>query len=623
MADYDQAYDLIIVGRGTAAAAFANTLDFETMFYWRDKPEDSQVLVIGDLDAWKGARGETKNAPLAPNNKINQTWQMVSQYSKTVPKFARGGWEVMVDRKEYAHKNEQILQNFRNVTLIDATIESVSDNVRIIGTSRAIPGYAVWTKMGKKYWTEKLVLASGAGPHRVPPFLEKVASNNNFVMDMDRFGREVEQLHAGYRQKNQASRKMKIIVFGGNATLDSVEIARFARFDCDVTWLADADPVILGTNHQTASIALKNGVVKYSNKATDPKYPRIEWKPNSIGNDQILCQVGNETVKGDILVYGVGQDDVEATKYISGSLKSQLLPLFDNNQRFGDVHESVLGLCSKHPLGDSKRGRYDVLVVGALAQQVASKLPMCRAKDAYAEALAPMIKELQEMCLVAEHENADPNVKFLFEKNIYWYVQNSGHAIQPIVDIEQRLRAANALIVNTVENKAKKRLYNRLTSLCTLILNLIKVYVHFGAIEHSIKHDPKISAERKDANFWKELLNNACKDLTPSTIASPQLGSVIVTTAATNGFQPAYVGPLGDANFNLDDRTILRVFIGWNFPFVPETEAAKVIQEVMWKRRLLGFNDSFGISDIDALDIKERLAAINRKGQLEASGQSM
>ena len=89
-ADFTHIYDLIVVGRGTAAAAYLDTADFETLF---PTSKEISVLVVGEDDAWapNGPRGRSP-AVNAPNNKINQPWHMIDYFSQPIPPYAQGGW---------------------------------------------------------------------------------------------------------------------------------------------------------------------------------------------------------------------------------------------------------------------------------------------------------------------------------------------------------------------------------------------------------------------------------------------------------------------------------------------------------------------------------------------------
>jgi hypothetical protein len=198
-------YDLIVVGRGTAAAAFINTLDLDKLFPWfRDKTSKRvpRILIVGLADPWQGQRGNRKDTD-APNNKINQPMHMIAQYSDTLPTFKIGGWKAMVDRETYAHINKNIIESFKFADVLDKEVKSVDEISHVLKDNRTVHGYIVTTADDKTYVSQRIVLASGAGPHREPGFLKDALAaqtNPKVIMDMDRFGRDATTLIASYSQ---------------------------------------------------------------------------------------------------------------------------------------------------------------------------------------------------------------------------------------------------------------------------------------------------------------------------------------------------------------------------------------------------------------------------------------
>jgi hypothetical protein len=377
-------YDLIVVGRGTAAAAFVNTLDLDKIFPWfRDKASTRvpRILIVGQTDPWAGQRGQRPGTD-APNNKINQPMHMIAQYTNTLPTFKIGGWEVMVDREEYAKINKDIIENFKYADVLDKEIKSVDEISHTLKTGRTVHGFIVKTADDVTYVSQRIVLASGAGPHRIPAFLKDLVANQPdppVIMDMDRFGREATTLLARYQQyvgdksnRMDPKRPIKILIFGPNAALDSVESAGFDK--ADITWFVNTDPAILGTNHQTTSKAIldENREIRFNSE----QEVKVALKLGN-GLRQMVCHLNGVDYEGDMLIYGMGQDDVTATAYISDGIKKKLLPLFDENQSFGDMHKSVLGFYANHN-ANSK-----LIVFGALSQQIANSIPLAQSKAGY------------------------------------------------------------------------------------------------------------------------------------------------------------------------------------------------------------------------------------------------
>jgi hypothetical protein len=99
----------------------------------------------------------------------------------------------------------------------------------------------------------------------------------------------------------------------------------------------------------------------------------MEGNPQSDANVRLYPLDGKKYV-GDVLVYGLGQDDTKATAYISPSIKEKLLPLFDENQAFGEMHKSALGFYSVNNTNAK------LVVFGALSQQVANSMSSTQSK---------------------------------------------------------------------------------------------------------------------------------------------------------------------------------------------------------------------------------------------------
>jgi hypothetical protein len=621
-------YDLIIVGRGTAAAAFANSLDLSKMFPRMGEPSQARILVVGKADGWAGVRGKTENAPLAPNNKINQPPHMIAQYSSTVPKFSKGGWEVMVNRDDYARENVAILtklcnlrqapvvgpddppEHFARSKIVDAEVKQVDRYNLHVGQGVLVSGFTVATAK-KTYWAPNIVLATGGGPHRVPEFLSQPARNHpGLVLDMDRFSREVDKLKVTW-EKNHPKQRMKVLIFGGNAAIDTVELAGFEKFDFAITWLIpEGSPVTtLDTNHQQVALNLKSQVIKYSDKPGSSNI-RMQLDKTLSGLGQIQCWVGSKHLIADMVVYGLGQDDKQATKYISQNLKDELIPIFDKNQSFGEMHESVFGFCSKDYDDNNGRG---VVVIGALAQSLANTVPIARAKEGYLARLGPLINRMQDLLLNADILDDGMPIDVLFHRDVGWYGRGtvSDEVIkQPVERITNRIRKYE-------QYDGVKQTIDRLSTLGTLIINYITVCRSFDKLQKEIEQGTR-DPSRQPAKFWQNLLNNPSKAFTVSTVSSPQIGSIVSTTTSLNGHEPAYLRgqETSDVGFNQDRREILRVFIALNYPFVEDSEAVKLIEEIISSRKTN--NDKWGISDQDAIAFKQRLSVLNRAGYVKA-----
>jgi hypothetical protein len=110
-------------------------------------------------------------------------------------------------------------------------------------------------------------------------------------------------------------------------------------------------------------------------------------------------------------------------------------------------------------------------------------------------------------------------------------------------------------------------------------------------------------------------LNNALNIVTPSTVGSPQLGSIRAITAALNSFMPRYIS--SDVNFSQDDQTMLRVYVAHHYPCVEENDAARLIRDIIQARRAKSGNDHvnpWGFTEAQIKLFKSELATLHRKG---------
>lgn len=154
------------------------------------------------------------------------------------------------------------------------------------------PGYAVKAKattgLGEeKYFGHNVVLATGAGPHRPPAYVNDFNNSyygnasGNFkgrVVDMDHFSRIAQTLRTEWDRLG-ATQKLRVAICGPNASLDTVELAGFHGFQI-IRWLVpkNATPVVLGTGHQTHSSALATSAIEYDGE-NKVKIVRVNRNP--------------------------------------------------------------------------------------------------------------------------------------------------------------------------------------------------------------------------------------------------------------------------------------------------------------------------------------------------------
>jgi hypothetical protein len=104
-------YNLAILGRGSAAAYYLNTID---------QNEFPKIIVIGMDDPWDEKRGVNPYDARDPMNYINQTAQMIAHYSDTAPAYS----EDLVPRRNWSSANKRVIDQC-NVKMVKGTIQSV------------------------------------------------------------------------------------------------------------------------------------------------------------------------------------------------------------------------------------------------------------------------------------------------------------------------------------------------------------------------------------------------------------------------------------------------------------------------------------------------------------------
>jgi hypothetical protein len=342
-----QLWDLIIVGSGSGAAYYLSTVE-RAMF--------PNILVIGGADPWAEERGYNKTAAKDPVNFVNHTFQMIAHLGDIFPDFDTN----LVDRQAFAEANKAVVDTCATqvisakVTKIEEIDElAVSIKVHPKGRFRV---FQVSTDQPASHLGKKIVVATGAGQHREPDEVKGLNAPDK-IMNMDEFGRR-----AGSFKDPQ---KMTVFIQGPNAAIDSVETAKFQKFN--VKWLVKgkASPAILATPHQVyAKDALKHDKIEYPEHQRGTKGFTVELTGET---PPIKVTISGKSHLGDLFVYGMGQDPSDAMKgVVPAEFRNRLQPIYDINQRFGAAHETVVGL--KLENSDWTTG---FEVIGALATQVA------------------------------------------------------------------------------------------------------------------------------------------------------------------------------------------------------------------------------------------------------------
>lgn len=527
-------YNLAILGRGSAAAYYLSTVDLNQF---------PKIIVIGQDDPWDGQRGGNLEDLDDPANFVNQTAQMIAKYGDTVPAYSTD----LYPRTAWAKSNNYVFDKCK-VDLVKGQILKVRETKTPerykTSLNKADKCFEVTVKRSHgevEYHASKVVLATGASSHKTPPKLVEWARRYpDLFMDMDKFARD------------PSKRKGKrIIVQGPNAAVDTADTAQYN--DCTVYWLVGRSaPAILATPHQVGARAVidkSNTTGSRTIQIDQDKDPeRIEVNGNEI---KVKLTKEPSPIVVDSYVWGIGQDEKKALSFIDSALLNALEPIYDINQRHGEAWESVEGFQTK---GTSREQGFEV--IGALARQVIMNNKGLN--HTYLSQLQEVIEDLQGNIAHYSGKIPDATMDALTKKVTDIVAQSPD-----ITTLKSTLDGMRFTL-----NKDSFTWQKQTNALVALIINYAVAKLYFD------KHGVAVTDDD---------LNNALKILTPSTVGSPQLGSIRTTTAAINGFMPKYV--VSDVNFSHDDQSMLRVFIAASYPLVTEEEAQEVIRDVIGRRK--------------------------------------
>jgi hypothetical protein len=495
---------------------------------------------------------------------------MIAHFESMVPDYTSGGYGSLVRRSDFARSNKKVIDRAAT-KVVEEEVEAV-DVVKdhyVVGGLK-FTGCVVTTAGGVRYYAKRVVIAAGAGEHAAPPEVKALAGNPR-VMNMDVFANKVGDL---------AGTGGTVFLMGPNAGIDTVETALFNGFR--VVWLirGDAKPVLLGTNHQ-----------KYARNQTYVNYQGDSLKVSATANQiKVTCKTtaGKDVSEvGNYFVYAIGQALSKNVERIVAALKSRLEPVFDSDQRFGDVHESVLGF----QVEGSNRST-GIQMVGALALQVSKSVDVGVAQQAYLRRMADAIFDVQNKLV------------FGYARLMNAAVAADARAlVHPPEYVAQNYTAAE---VTAARDRLLRQLVgldktwaDRVTALAAMLANCCTAADFFR--KRAGKHNNNPTA------FWGEMLARPAAQLTSSVVQSPQLGNIRSQMVSLNSFVPAYVAD--DVNFSHDDRTVLRIYVALNYPLVSEEVAQELIGQVIAGRKDAG--GGWGYPPLAVATFKTRLQVRN------------
>lgn len=368
-------YDQIIIGSGSAAAMYLNTLRnyFKTT---QDEPMPAAILVIGMGDPWAGTRGYEKGHY---TENINQARQLFEHGTG-----ARASMDIdPVDRTEWAGTNAGIIREVSQGHSVQAEVTDVSRHLTNVN-------YVVKTT-GGIFQAKKVVIASGGGietsdreyhtvPGEVKAYKETHGANSR-IMDLDQFQNGAEGSRLG--------RGKKVAVIGENAGTDAIMEAATRNYAVkDVYWFMPntANPGTALTwdisrlnPTFTAETAGKNKGPR-GDEGCVVRTRSTALSPTGGGKVRVTHDAG--TVDVDYFVYAKGQfgggvkravstqSGMENVPFVNKGIVDKLEPVYDVNQRYTDLDN---GGAWQHVVGVQLKGTTatrGISLVGSAAVQV-------------------------------------------------------------------------------------------------------------------------------------------------------------------------------------------------------------------------------------------------------------
>jgi hypothetical protein len=615
LGDQQHPCDVIIIGRGAAAADYLLSLPRRYQSLQDEEPVPMAVLVIGELDPWAGGRGYV---PGAYAQYVNQEKAVLQRRTgKTAP--SEQGPQ---DRLAFAQETEAIIRQYAD-RVVDGTVRRVSIVPPTSHTERRV--FLVDSSAGR-FYGHRIVFATGAGIegdrghadyHMVPEEVKSAWPKGPpaGVMDLDGF----VKLSA-----NGSLAGKKVAVLGPTAGTDAVMTALTLRVPpANLYWLMRGKASTVGfANVYPGATPSEQGVMKQAMKTAEQNI--VAYEPNTLtlaggsaGRIRLRCSQVNAATRDplmgkpvakalldfevDYFVYSIGQPAANtltappvdpkaaARKILDADLINRLEPVYDVNQRQGSApweHVTAVQLEGS----DSQDG---LLIIGAAAFQVSGRLEhnflqyefdqlrtalsWWTAFNACAAAHFPELAEDRKLS-----QMLSPSVEVCLAREKAFRV-----ALR--MRIDQQMQKVRHLPSDGMTARSD-RMFKQAMHLCYLFQQRRKAaqYLFGGS-----------AAQNTDRSVQRLL--NPTRTL-PATLADCRLlAAVNANVSALNASAPRHlaektiVDPLGvgqiHANF-LEDETELRCYIAQNYPNIQEPSAQWFIRKVVAERKLLG-NRSF------------------------------
>jgi len=385
----DKVYALAIIGAGSAAAYYLDTLG--------PTPARSEIVVIGGENPWLQQRGHGISF-------INHTPRQIDMPSKNTTTY--GGNESFVERKAFAHAANRVIRSAAGTWIqFDAVTTIIQEPPAPISSSSSLgkPPSSIYrisvATSSKSIRAYKVIYAAGAGAPRtpkelIPPKAGASSSssappelkNKDRIIDMNTFIRE----HASSKTGTG-----RVAVWGSNAAIDAVAAARLHGWKI-IHWIyGSSKPTWLpGTRYKSAPYNLQN--------IPGTSYAESERASMAICDDgsKLMVKKGDRILAGklDYVIYGLGSEDkLTQGKLMDKSVlegKTLLKPISDPGRAFtsngfqdgnaflGWQNESgtfqVIGLAAENYAGEPPSAP----VTAAESKEIAATRPQAEAKGA-------------------------------------------------------------------------------------------------------------------------------------------------------------------------------------------------------------------------------------------------
>ncbi len=359
-------YRIAILGAGSSAAYYLSTMD--------PTYDHFDTLLVGQADPWAGRRGTVAI------DFINHTPLQIQHYGKSVPKPVETfgtGTEIFVKREAFAAASKRIIES-----LIPRENRVYAEEIRAVTRNKQTGVFTI-SAGNKTYKARKVIVCTGAGPHKRPGPGEGVT-----ITDLDDRAIDMDQFIASIVTDESKKTTGAIVLQGPNAGIDAVAAAK--DYGWKISWFINrSEPQWLpGTKYDLKHLPRA--------KVKNVRVTKGDDEPVKVVYD-ITDGATDQELSVDYYVYAIGQDinaKGSAGKFLSDEIKNSLEMVVDQSRRFEPVvilqaeKESDVGPAPITPgkkiLGLRLKGTQEhqgLVVIGAAADALAKDRRLAAAKD--------------------------------------------------------------------------------------------------------------------------------------------------------------------------------------------------------------------------------------------------